>query len=136
MPNSAAMLRCSSLRFVLSTLSARLPSAVHSPFNNDPIRLCVFSIFALLTLLGTNQITPLAEVPIDPWPFGICVGQHPPFDAPSDDREDGIDHRPHIAFAVAPTRLGWRDPIFDQIPFSISEVCRVWLCIHPSSVPN
>src|SRR5215475_3402368 len=56
MPNSAAMLRCSSLRFVLSTLSARLASAVHSPFNNDPIRLCVFSIFALLTLLGTNQI--------------------------------------------------------------------------------
>jgi hypothetical protein len=64
------------------------------------------------------------------------VGQHPPLDAPLDDREDGMDHRPHIEVAVAPTRLGWRDQIVDQIPCSLSEVCRVCLCIPPSSVPN
>ena len=56
MPNSAAMLRCSSLRFVLSTLSARWSSQLNSMVNNDLIRLSVFSIFALFILLGTNQV--------------------------------------------------------------------------------
>src|SRR5215471_16388389 len=55
MPNSAAMVRCSSLRCVLSTLSARWSSQLNSTVNNDLIRLSVVSIFALFILLGTNQ---------------------------------------------------------------------------------
>jgi len=50
--------------------------------------------------------------------------------------EDGIDHRPHLELAVAPTRLGRRDQIFDKSPFGISKVCRVWFGSHPSSVLN
>src|SRR5215475_4200073 len=74
MPNAAAMLRCSSLRFVLSTLSARWPSAVHSPVNNDLRRLYVSSIFALLTLLGTNQERPkVGRAPRGP---GRAIGSH------------------------------------------------------------
>jgi len=64
------------------------------------------------------------------------MGEQAPFDAPVDDIENGIDHRPHIEFAAASTRLGWRDQIFDKIPFGISKVCRVWFGSHPSSLPN
>jgi len=53
------------------------------------------------------------------------MGEHAPFDAPIDDIKNGIDHRPHLQLAVAPTRLwGWNQ-IFDKIPFGISEVCGV-----------
>jgi hypothetical protein len=62
--------------------------------------------------------------------------EHPPFDTPVDDIEDRIDHRPHIEFTGAPTGLGWGDQIFDTIPFGISEVCRVWMGIHPYRTPN
>jgi len=49
------MWRCCSLRLVRSTLSARLSSQLNRTVNNGLIRLSVFSIFALFTLLGTNQ---------------------------------------------------------------------------------
>ena len=55
------MLRCCSLRFVLSTLSARLFSQLNSSVNNDLIRLSAFSIFALFALLGTNQVHTYVE---------------------------------------------------------------------------
>jgi hypothetical protein len=63
------MLRCYSLRFVLSTLSVGWSSQLNSTVNNDLIRLAVFSIFALFILLGTNQT--LREVllfRVPPWP--------------------------------------------------------------------
>ena len=62
--------------------------------------------------------------------------EHAPFDAPVNDIKDRIDHRPHLQLAVAPTRLGWGDQIFDKIPFGISEVCGVWIGVHPQSVLN
>ena len=64
------------------------------------------------------------------------MGEHPPFDAPIDNIEEGIDHRAYIQLAMAPTRFGWRDQIFDKSPFGISKVCRVWFGSHPSSLPN
>ena len=64
------------------------------------------------------------------------MGEQAPCDAPVDDIKNSIDHRPHIKRAVAPTRLGWGDHIFDKIPFGIKKVCRVWLCSHPSSFPH
>ncbi len=86
-------------------------------------------------LPGTG-IAPLAEIPVHTGPLRILMREHPPFDAPVDDIKNGIDHRPHIQLAVAPTRLGWWDQIFDQIPFGISEVCGVWIGVHPQSVLN
>jgi hypothetical protein len=62
--------------------------------------------------------------------------EHAPFDAPVNDITDCIDHRPPLQLVVAPTRLGWGDQIFDKIPFGISEVCGVWIGVHPQSVLN
>ena len=53
---------------------------------------------------------------------------------PVHNRKNGIDHRPHIPLAVAPTRLGWGDHILDKIPCGISKVCGVWIDVHPQSV--
>ena len=100
---------------------------------------------SLLAHLGTQRvvkplpvptIAPLVEIPVHTGPLGILMGEHPPFDAPIDDIKKRIDDRPHIQLAGAPTRFGWRDQLFDQIPFGISEVCRVWCCSHSHSVPN
>ena len=99
----------------------------------------------LLAHLGTQgvvealpgtAIAPLAEIPVHTGPLRILMRKHPPFDAPVDDIKNGIDHRPHIQLAVAPTRLGRWDQIFDKIPFGISEVCGVWSGVHPHSVLN
>ena len=76
--------------------------------------------------LPVPAVTPLAEIPVHTGPLRILMGEHAPFDAPVDDIKDGIDHRAHIQFAVASTRFGWWDQIFDTIPFGISEVCGVW----------
>jgi len=62
------------------------------------------------------------------------MGEHAPFDAPVDDIKYGIDHRSHIKRAGTPTRLRWGDQRFDKIPFGISEVCGVWIGVHPQSV--
>src|SRR5215208_3404184 len=86
--------------------------------------------------LPVPAVAPLAEIPVHTRPLRILMGQHPPFDAPVDDIENGLDHRPHIECAGASPRLGWWDQIFDTIPFGISQVCRVWCGSHPSSVPN
>ena len=99
----------------------------------------------LLAHLGTQRVvetlpvstgTPLTKIPVHPRPLRILMREHAPFEAPVNDIKDGIDHRPHIERAVAPTRFGGRDHIFDKIPFGISKVCRVWFGSHPSSVPN
>jgi hypothetical protein len=34
------------------------------------------------------------------------------------------------------TRFGWRNQMFDTIPFGISEVGGVWIGVHPQSVLN
>jgi len=81
-------------------------------------------------------VAPLAEIPVHTGPLWILMGEHPPFDAPVNDIKNGIDHRPHIQRAVAPTWLGWRDQRLDKLPFGISEVCGVWSGIHPQSLPN
>ena len=86
--------------------------------------------------LPVPAVPPLAEIPIDTGPFGVLMGEHTPFDAPVDDIKKRIDHRPHIELAVASTRFGWGDQIFDIIPFGISEVCGVWIGVHPQSVLN
>ncbi len=86
--------------------------------------------------LPVPAVTPLAAIPVDTGPLWIFMGEHPPCDARIDDRKDSIDHRPHIELAVAPPRLGWRDQIFEKIPFGISKVCGVWIGIHPQSVLN
>src|SRR4029450_10361919 len=65
--------------------------------------------------LPVPAVPPLAEIPVHTGPLRILMGEHPPFDAPINDIEDGIDHRPHIELAGAPTRFGWRDQIFDKI---------------------
>jgi len=81
-------------------------------------------------------VTPWAEIPVHPGPFRLLMGGHAPFDAPVDDIKNNLDHCSHIEFAVATTRLrGW-DQIFDKIPFGISEVCEVWIGVHPQSVLN
>src|SRR5215470_13653223 len=84
--------------------------------------------------LPVSAVTPLAKIPVHTGPLGILMREHAPFDAPINDIKDGIDHRPHIERAVAPTRFGWWDHISDEIPLGISKVCRVWCGRHPSSV--
>jgi len=86
--------------------------------------------------LPVPAVTPLAEIPIDTGPLWVLMGEHAPFDAPVDNIKQGIDHRPHIELAVASTRFGWWDQIFDTIPFGIREVCGVWISVHPQSVLN
>jgi hypothetical protein len=51
--------------------------------------------------------------------------EHAPFEAPIDDRKNSLDYRPYVDLAMAPTRLGWWDQIFDPIPCGIREVCGV-----------
>src|SRR5215831_17479464 len=105
----------------------------------------VFMASCLLTHLGAQRVvetlpvsavTPLTKIPVHTGPLGILMREHAPFEAPVNDRKDGIDHRSHIELAVAPTRFGWGDQISDKIPFGISKVCRVWCGSHPSSVLN
>ena len=98
--------------------------------------LAYLSAQGIVEPLPVPAVTPWAAIPIDTGPLRIFMGEQPPFDAPIDDIKERIDHRAHIELAMAPTRLGWRDQIFDKSPFGISEVCRVWFCSHPSSVPN
>jgi hypothetical protein len=86
--------------------------------------------------LPVPAVAPWAEIPVHARPFWILMGEHPPFDAPIDNIKERMDHRPHIEFAVASTRLRWWDQIFDKIPFGISKVCRVWFGSHPSRIPN
>ena len=86
--------------------------------------------------LPVAAVTPLAEVPIDTWPFGVLMGEHAPFDAPINHIKDRIDHCTHIQRTRVSTWFGWGDQIFDTIPFGISEVCGVWIGVHPQSVLN
>src|SRR5215471_14041506 len=86
--------------------------------------------------LPVSAVAPLAEIPVHTGPLRVLMREHAPFDAPIDNIKNSIDHRPYIEFAVAPTRFGWRDQLFDTIPFGIREVCGVWIGVHPSSVPN
>ena len=86
--------------------------------------------------LPVPAVTPLAEVPIDTRPFGVLMGEHAPFDAPVDHIKDRIDHRTHLQRTRVSTRFGGGDQIFDTIPFGISEVCGVWIGVHPQHVPN
>src|SRR5215471_3391400 len=86
--------------------------------------------------LPVPAVTPLAEIPIDTGPLWILMEEHAPFDAPVDDIKNRIDHLPHIELAVPSTRFGSWDQIFDTIPFSIREVCGVWIGVHPQSVLN
>src|SRR6185503_3762306 len=81
-------------------------------------------------------VAPLTAIPVHTGPLRILMGEQAPCDAPIDDIKNGIDHRSHIEFAVATTRLGWWNHIFDKIPCGISEVCGVWLGVHPQSVLN
>src|SRR5215470_2134611 len=68
--------------------------------------------------LPVSTVAPLAEMPVHPGPLRILMREHAPFNAPIDDIKNSIDHCPHIELAVAPTRLGWWDQIFDKIPFT------------------
>ena len=86
--------------------------------------------------LPVSAVTPLTKIPVHTGPLGILMREHAPFDAPVNDIKDGIDHRPHIERAVAPTRFGWGDQISDKIPFGISKVWGVWCGSHPSRVLN
>ena len=63
--------------------------------------------------------------PVHTGPLWLFMREPALFDASVDDIKHGIDHRSHSQLAVAPTRLGWWDQIFDKIPFGISEVCPV-----------
>jgi hypothetical protein len=90
----------------------------------------------VMSPLPVPAVAPWAAISVYTGPLGILMGKHTPLHAPVDDIENGIDHRPHIACAVASTQLGWWDQIFDTIPCGISKVCRVWFGSQPSSVPN
>jgi len=84
--------------------------------------------------LPVAAVPPLAAIPVDTGPLGIRRREPPPFDAPIDDIQDGMDHRPPLQRAGASTQLGGRKQIFDTIPCGSSEVCGVWSGSHPSSV--
>jgi len=86
--------------------------------------------------LPVPTVTPVADILVHTGPLRILMGEHAPFDAPVNDIKNGIDHRPHIQLAGAPTRLGWWDQRLDKIPCGISEVCGVWIGVHPQSVRN
>src|SRR5262249_40356560 len=105
----------------------------------------MFVVLSLLAHVGTQgvveplpgaAVAPLAEIPIHPGPLRILMREHAPFDAPVDNIKERVDHRSHIQCAVASTWLGWWNQIFDKIPFGISEVCGVWIGVHPLSVLN
>src|SRR4029453_7155423 len=132
---------------VFAFVVAALPSQVcgFDALAVETARRGVLMTFCLLTHLGTQRVvetlpvsavTPLTKIPVHTGPLGILMREHAPFDAPVNDIKDGIDHRPHIELAVAPTRFGGRDQISDKSPFGISKVCRVWFGSHPSSLPN
>src|SRR5262245_42250606 len=99
-----------------------------------PRLLAYLSAEGVVEALPVPAVTPLAEIPVHTGPFRILMREQAPFDAPVDDIKNGIDHRSYIEFAVASTRLRWRDHIFDKIPLGISEVCGVWIGVHPQSV--
>ena len=84
--------------------------------------------------LPVSAVAPWAEIPVDTGPLRILIGEHPPCEAPIANIKESLDHCPPIELAVAPTRLGRRDHIVDKIPCGISEVCGVWIGVHPQSV--
>ena len=92
------------------------------------------SAHGIVETLPVPAVAPLTEIPVPTGPLRILMGEHTPFDAPIDDIKKGIDHLAHIECAVATTRLGWWDHIFDKSPFGISEVCGVGIGVHPQSV--
>src|SRR5215813_10794274 len=67
----------------------------------------------IVETLPIPAVAPLTAIPVHTGPLRIRRGEHAPLDAPIDDRKNGIDHRAHIACAVASPRLGWWDHIFD-----------------------
>src|SRR5215475_1335251 len=92
--------------------------------------------YGIMETLPVPAVAPLTEIPIYTGPLRIFMGEHAPFDTSVDDIKNGIDHCSHIQRAAAPTWLrGW-DHMFDKIPFGISEVCGVWIGVHPQSVLN
>jgi hypothetical protein len=86
--------------------------------------------------LPVPAVAPLTARPVHTGPLWLLMGEHAPCDAPVNDIKNGIEHRPHIQCAVASPRFGWWDQIFDTLPFGISEVCGVWIGVHPQSVLN
>jgi len=111
----------------------------------EPARRWVLVTPCLLAHLGAQCIVealpvpavmPLTKIPVHTGPLWLLMGEHAPFDAPVDDRKNGLDHRVHIPLAVTPTRLRWWDQILEKIPFGISEVSGVWIGVHPHSVLN
>ena len=80
--------------------------------------------------LPVTTRAPLAEIPVHTGPLWILRREHTPCDTPVDNIKNRGDHRPHSAFPVVPTRLGWRNQIFATLPFGLSEVCWVWFRCH------
>jgi hypothetical protein len=127
--------------FIVAALSAQCCRL--DPLAVETARCGMFVAPRLLAHLGAQGVVealpvpagaPWTDIPVHTGPFGLCMGEHPPCDAPVNDIQQGIEHRPHIELAGAPTRLGWWDHLFDTIPFGISEVCGVWMSVHPQSV--
>ena len=77
---------------------------------------------------------PGAARPGHPGPLGLGMGPPPPWEAPGDDRPERLDARPHRPRAVAPTRLGGWEAIFQTLPGGIRAVCGVWIGVHPPRV--
>ncbi len=65
---------------------------------------------------------PLTKIPLYDRIFSIIMRQHPPLDAPVDDRKESIDYRPHLQLAGAPARFGRWDQHFEKIPCGLSQV--------------
>jgi hypothetical protein len=90
-----------------------------------PRLLAHLGAYGVVEAWPVSASAPLVELPVHTGPLRILMGEHPPFAAPVDDIKERIDDRPHVQLAGAPTWLGWREQIFDKLPFGISEVCRI-----------
>jgi hypothetical protein len=63
-------------------------------------------------------VMPWAAIPRDPLPLRILLEEQPSFATPIDARKERMDRRAPSELAMAPIRLGWRDQIFDTVPFA------------------
>src|SRR5262245_48957006 len=127
--------------FVVAALSSQLCSldalaveAASSGMFVSAFVLADLGTHGIVEALPVAAVAPLRKVPIEAIVVGIRMSEHAPLDPPVNDIKDGIDDGSHIEDTTTTTRFGWRNQIFDTIPFGIREVCGVWFRSHPYSL--
>src|SRR4030042_2118186 len=83
--------------------------------------------------LPDTRGAPVPEIAIDTVPVREIIRHEPPLNPADVDIQHGVDDLAHIQFSMSPTRLFWRDEIFDHVPLLVSEIGLVWNSVHHSN---